>query len=128
MKVTLDLPDFVGFEPTGEFRCAEKGEYYYASFCPYALVQANDKTVCLFPIYRKVYNPEVEAAKYSLTITPADIYSPDILKKIDWSRKYQFAKTKYGDRYVSSGNGNNYSATSTPEFGMFRLILENRNE
>jgi hypothetical protein len=128
MKVTLDLPDFPGFEPTGEFRCADAGEYYYAPLRPYALLQADKKTISLFPIYRKVYNTEVEAAKYSLTITPADIYSPDILKKIDWSRKYQFEKTKYGDRYVSSGNGNNYSATSIPEFGMFRLILENRNE
>ena len=30
-SVTLDLPEFYGYEYTGEFRIAEEGEYYYGT-------------------------------------------------------------------------------------------------
>jgi len=58
MKISIDAPEFEGFEPTGEFRQRRKGDYYAVAG---VMMQAEyDYSDGPYLIYRKVAPPEPE--------------------------------------------------------------------
>jgi hypothetical protein len=52
MKIELELPEIEGYEYTGEYRRAEKGDFFYHRKCS-AVVSAGGTTVLERPILRK---------------------------------------------------------------------------